>query len=276
MAEDNVINVTDVASKGVVFDTPPISLSPNIFTDVRNVRFKDGAIRKIEGELLLNNITSDLTGSGQAFGKVRYLAVWENPNLQPTGCYYIFVVDYVLNNVTVGQKVYVQDHLGTKRDITPTTLNSGNGFGYTVSGWQHTLFTGGFAFIINNGIDKPHYILDAAGNTAIANLVLAELPGWDSYNVDQPVISDVWNTGEREVFDIGQRVDFSLNSIIVTVAGASRAAEAGTPAGSNTSNAANFVPGVYPGYASLPTVTSSKFQIYTDANTNTTVVMLAD
>ena len=53
----------------------------------RNVRFKDGAIRKMEGELLLNNITSDLNaGAGQAFGKVRYFAVWENPNRQPTRC----------------------------------------------------------------------------------------------------------------------------------------------------------------------------------------------
>lgn len=47
MAEDidNIINVTDVASKGVVFDTPPVALAPNIMTNVRNVRFRDGAIR---------------------------------------------------------------------------------------------------------------------------------------------------------------------------------------------------------------------------------------
>ena len=44
MAED--LNIVDIASKGVVKDTPPIALAPNIFTDVRNVRFKDGAIRK--------------------------------------------------------------------------------------------------------------------------------------------------------------------------------------------------------------------------------------
>jgi len=271
MAEGNVINVTEVAKMGVVFDTPPVALAPNIFTDARNVRFKDGAIRKMEGELLLNNITSDL--SSGLFGRVRYFATWENPNRQPLGCYYIWVVDYLSAiGVTLGQKVYIQDHLGTKRDITPSTLNSGNGFKFTPDGWQHTLFTGGFAFILNNGLDKPHYILDTAGNTDIANIVLAELPGWDSYNVNQSVISDTWNTGEQEVFDLGQKVDFALNTIEITVAGATKAAEAGTPAGSNTPNATNFVPGAYPAYASLPSVTSSKFQIYTDAATNSTVV----
>jgi hypothetical protein len=274
MAEESIINVTDVASKGVVIDTPPIALAPNVFTDARNVRFKDGAIRKMEGELLLNTISSDLTGSGQAFGKVRYFAVWENPNRQPLGVYYLWVVDYILNDVTVGQKVYIQDHTGVKRDITPTTLNSGNGFKFTTSGWQHTLFSGGFTFIINNGLDKPHYILDTAGNTDIANIVLAELPGWDSYNVDQDVLSDTWNTGDSLVFDLGQKIDFSLNEIIVTVATASRAAEAGTPAGTGTTNTINFVPGALPATASLPSVTASKFQIYTDVATNTTVAYI--
>jgi hypothetical protein len=83
---DNVINVTDVAKMGVVFDTPPVALAPNVFTDARNVRFKDGAIRKMEGELLLNNITEDLGPSNEEFGKVRYFAVWENPNKQPLAC----------------------------------------------------------------------------------------------------------------------------------------------------------------------------------------------
>ena len=61
---------------------------------------------------------------------------------------------------------------------------------------------------------------------------------------------------------------------VVTVATAAKAAEAGTPAGTGTTNTTNFVPGTLPAYASLPTVTSSKFQIYTDTNTNTTVVYI--
>ena len=272
---DEVINIVDVASKGVVIDTPPIALGPNLFTDARNVRFKDGAIRKMEGELLLNTITSDLNaGTGKTFGKVRYFAVWENPNRQPLGCYYIFVVDYLINSITVGQKVYIQDHLGTKRDITPGSLNSGNGFKFTTSGWQHTLFSGGFTFIINNGLDTPYYILDTPGNTSITNMVLAELPGWDSYNVNQDVIEDTWITDDSKVFDLGQKVNFALNEIVLTVASASKVAEAGNPTGSGTSNTINFVPGALPVYASLPSVNTGKFQIYTDLNTNTTVVLI--
>jgi len=270
MAED--LNIVDIASKGVVKDTPPIALAPNIFTDVRNVRFKDGAIRKMEGELLLNNITDELTGS-LSHGKVRYFAAWQDPNLQPTGCYYIFVVDLLNNNIIVGQKVYIQDHLGTKRDITPSTLNSGNGFTFTTDGWMHTLFNGGFTFIINNGIEKPHYIKDTPGNTNINNIVLAELPGWDSYNVAQTTHSDTFSTGDSNVFDLGQKVDFTANSISVTGT-TTKNAQGGTPAGSGTVNGTNFVPGALPG--STPSVTGDNFQIYTDASTNTTVVVIGN
>ena len=267
MAEDT-ISVVDIASQGVVIDTPPVALAPNVFTDVRNIRFKDGAIRKITGEILLNNITSDLTAPGEEFGEVRYFAVWDNPNLAPSGCYYIFVVDYIRNNIIIGQKVYIQNHLGTKKDITPDHFPDGMSF--TTSGWQHTAFAGGFAFILNNGLDHPHYILDPSGNTDINNIVLADLPGWDNYNVQQQVVTDTWRTGDSELFDVGQKVDFALNSITVTVGGAARTAEAGTPPGTGTTNTANFIPGLLP--STLPSVSTSKFQIYTDPLTNTTVV----
>jgi hypothetical protein len=270
---DEIISVTDVASKGVVIDTPPVALAPNIFTDVRNVRFKDGAVRKMEGELLLNNVSVTL-GSG-TIGKIRYFAVWENPNRQPFGCYYIFVTDYIsAAGVTLGQKVFIQDHTGsTIRDVTPASLNSGNGFKFTTSGWQHTLFSGGFAFIINNGLDKPHYILDTAGNTNINDIVLAELPGWDSYNVEQQVFKDTYNASSTTVFDLGQKVDFTVNSIVVTGTN-NKAAQAGTPAGTGTVNGTNFVPGTLPG--TIPTVSGNHFQTYTDASTNTTVIVLGN
>jgi len=267
MAEDT-ISVVDIASKGVVIDTPPVALAPNVFTDVKNIRFKDGAIRKVTGEILLNNITSDLTAPGEEFGEIRYFAVWDNPNLAPSGCYYIFVVDYIRNNIIIGQKVYIQDHLGTKKDITPSHFPDGMSF--TTSGWQHTAFAGGFAFILNNGLDHPHYILDPSGNTDINNIVLADLPGWDSYNVQQNVVTDTWRTGDSTLFDVGQKIDFALNTISVTVGAGASTAEAGTPAGTGTPNAANFIPGILP--STLPSVSTNKFQIYTDPLTNTTVV----
>ena len=78
---------------------------------------------------------------------------------------------------------------------------------------QHDIII--FTFIINNGIDKPHYILDNAGNTDINNLVLAELPGWDSYNVEQTIVDDTYVTGSINVFDLGQKVDFSQKLALI-------------------------------------------------------------
>jgi hypothetical protein len=270
MAEET-ISVTDIASQGVIIDTPPVALAPNVFTNVRNVRFKDGAVRKISGELLLNNIVEDLVPANELFGQVRYFAVWENPNKAPHGCYYVWVVDYVRAGITVGQKVYIQDHTGTKKDITPASMT--DGFAFTTHGWQHTLFSGGFSFIINNGIDKPHYILDAPGNTNINNITLAELPGWDSYNVQQIVHSDTYLSGNSTVFDLGQKVDFTANEILVTGTHV-KTAQAGSPAGSGTVNGTNFVPGALPG--TIPTVSGNNFQIYTDTNTNTTVIVIGN
>ena len=214
MAEE-VISVTGIAEMGVVKDSPPIALAPNVFTDVKNVRFRDGAVTKISGEVLLNNITEDLVPANETFGKIRYIASWENPNISPNAVYYIFVVDYIRANVTVGQKIYIQDHLGNKKDLTPDSLP--DGFIYTPSEWQHTLFAGGFAFIINNGLNHPQYILDTPGNTDINNIVLADLPGWDLYSVEQTAIEDTWNTNDSYLFDTGQKIDFTINELVVTV-----------------------------------------------------------
>jgi hypothetical protein len=58
---NEVLPINDLAKVGLVFDTPPVSLPANAFTDGKNIRFRDGAVRKMEGEVLLNNITDDLT-----------------------------------------------------------------------------------------------------------------------------------------------------------------------------------------------------------------------
>ena len=72
--------------------------------------------------------------------------------------------------------------------------------------WQHTFFQGGFALIINNGIDAPQYILDTDGNVVIDNVPnFATLPGWESYNVEDIAISDTFNEDiETRTFDYGR------------------------------------------------------------------------
>jgi hypothetical protein len=322
MAEDNdnIISVVDVAKMGVVIDTPPVALAPNIMTDVRNVRFKDGAIRKIEGEILLTDLELD-TGipTGYKLGDVQYLAVWEEPSIAPDQCYYITVRDFILNSsgLTLGQKVFVQNAIKStdtgylRRDITPpigtalitttgitatqasiggtvltvsdatgislqdyvvgvgipfgarvTNINSLDitiskgitealsttavsfdklyaGFSVSYDGWGHTLFNGGFAFVLNNGIDRPYHIKLQPEASAITDIELLELPGWDSYYGHADPVEDTWqeDTDLRPVYATGQDIDFTLNTLYVTkVTGTTTTVlipEAGSPAGTN-------------------------------------------
>jgi len=374
MAEDidNIISVTDVASKGVVFDTPPVALAPNIMTNVRNVRFKSGAIRKMEGELLLTNLElDDNVPTGYKLGAVQYFAVWEEPSISPTQCYYITVRDFVLKSteVVVGQKVFIQNAIKStdsgylRRDITPpigteldtttgltatqatvgsTTItvsaNTGiqvgyyveavgipagtrvteingtditidkgtdevlssttitfklySGFSVSYDKWGHTLFGGGFAFVLNNGVDSPYHIKLNPEASAITDIELLRLPGWDDYFGQGETIKDVWSADSAlvPVFAIGQEVDFESNSLLVKkiTSGTTTVLEpeAGTPAGSNPPPSgstpptqsndfripSNFVPGAYPGNSNLPSVTSGSYQIYYNEDTGITVL----
>ena len=79
-----IIPINDIASAGVVVDMPAVSLAENIFTDCLNVRFRDGAVRKMEGE---EAITTPFTDS------ILYVAFWNNPNLGAGTGYYIVVTN---------------------------------------------------------------------------------------------------------------------------------------------------------------------------------------
>ena len=70
--------------------------------------------------------------------------------------------------------------------------------------WQHTLFNGGFTFIINNGVERPQYVTDPQDNIDVTRLALASLPGWDSYEVNELVLSDTFASTSARVFDTGQ------------------------------------------------------------------------
>ena len=52
-----VIPLTDLASMGVMLDAASSSLPPNAFSNVSNVRFNAGAVRKMEGELAISLTT---------------------------------------------------------------------------------------------------------------------------------------------------------------------------------------------------------------------------
>ena len=48
-----VVPITNLPQFGVVKDTPTVGLAPNVFTDVRNMRFRDMAAWKMKGEIAL-------------------------------------------------------------------------------------------------------------------------------------------------------------------------------------------------------------------------------
>lgn len=198
-----IISIDDIASAGVVKDIPAVSLKENVFTDVLNVRFRDNAVRKMLGE---QAITTPFTDS------VVYVAFWDTPNL-PAGTGYYIVVTNDGSNDTIR---------AIKNDGNQTihTLKSSITQGGT---YQHTLFTGGFAFIINNGIDRPFYMIDTPGNTNVASLDMFELPGWDSYNVNETVVSTIYDSNSMTLdFNLGQTItlngqNFVNKEILVTI-----------------------------------------------------------
>src|SRR6056300_576847 len=79
-----IIPINDIASAGVVKDMPAASLAQNIFTDCLNVRFRDGAVRKMEGEEAITTPFSD---------NIIYVAFWDTPNLASGTGYYIVVIN---------------------------------------------------------------------------------------------------------------------------------------------------------------------------------------
>ena len=238
-----VIPINDIASAGVVIDVPAVSLAQNIFTDCLNVRFRDGAVRKMKGEEAITTPFSD---------PIVHLAFWDNPNLAAGSGYYIVVT----NNGST-DSIYAIKNDGTQ---TINTLKTG----ITQGGvWQHTLFNGGFSFIINNGIIKPLYIQDIPGNTSIAALDMYDIPGWDSYYANEEIVSTVWDSANQTLdFDLGQIVDFTNKEVTCTIVnsetGTIRNYAKFTALGSNSDDADGN--------------NQTTFTCSLDANTNTTIV----
>ena len=230
---DQVVPITQLADTGVILDTPPVSLPPNAFTNARNVRFKDGAVRKMEGEVDIFENVRDLfsivttrDSSIFRYGELQFLAWWPSPNqtVQDSG-YYVFVVEDLETTNIVHRAFAMLPGATVIIDSNNTTTATFNGIadispsaGYSRQGkWQHTLFNGGFTFILNNGIQRPQYITDAEGNLDVNNLSLADLPGWDSYQVNELLLRDTFLSATSTlVFDTGQTRENNVTQYIVT------------------------------------------------------------
>jgi len=239
-----VIPIEDIASAGVIKDLPAASLAANIFTDCLNVRFRDNAVRKMTGETA---ITTPFTDS------IVYIAFWDNPNLAAGTGYYIVVTNDGSNDKITAIK---NDGNQTVKVLKASVTQGGT--------WQHTLFNGGFTFIINNGIDKPLYIQDVSGNTNIANLSMYDLPGWDSYYSNEEVVSTVFDPENQTLdFDFGQLIDFSKKEATMIVVDTA------------TNAIRNFAKFIALGTNSTKedgTTTQTTFTASTNTATNTTII----
>ena len=200
---EQVLPVQGLHTVGVIRDMPPISLPPNAFTDVLNVRFDNGSVSKMPGErdIISSTVLSGITGD------IVHIANWVNPNISPLQNYYL-----VVGRSNSMDTIYV-----VSTDATVALRNTGVSVP-AVGDWHHTVFQGGYAIVLNNGTARPLYILDETGNSDIANLNMYELPGWDSYHANETTIDDVYNSDIHiPEFDLGRLVNFDIEQVIVDV-----------------------------------------------------------
>jgi len=312
-----IIPITNLPEFGVVKDPPTVGLAPNLFTDAKNIRFRDMAAWKMKGDTALTadlNPTMPTTGGGASHtytaGEIVFITWWNNPNLVPSNStYYVFIIEQKHGSVIVGHRTFLYKIDGTINDVTPSFGRTISGVNYTDAGfsadnnntgtgenkgnWQATEFAGGFCLIINNGIQAPYYIMDTTDNTTIGDVPnFSKLPGWESYNSAPKVLeatvqlayglSGVTPENPR-LFDLGQKIDFTKNTLHVTKQTPNEtttncAPIAGTaPAGSNAPSggviATNFVPGDLPATPATSANNNFQYAIYNNPDTNTTNIV---
>ncbi len=140
--------INNLGSGGLNKDTSPMLLPPNVFTDVNNVRFRNGSVETITGEILGRTLPIAAN-----FG-----THWRRP-------------DQGYNIFALNGYVYRVDSAGNS-----SVMLSSNDSVYNSSDWQSTQFNGGYAIVINNGTSTPLYCLYGS---ATAQNTFQPLPNWN-------------------------------------------------------------------------------------------------
>ena len=188
-----ILPVTQLDTQGLVVDRPPVSAPPQALSVVRNVRFKDGAIRKSEGEEFI-------TATGIP-GNMVYLVYWKT--VKNLAGYYMVVTEDAGES-----KLYAVPATGGASRY----LGKVSGVGYD---WDHTIFQGGYTFILNSQQHTPWYVTEE-GYT-INNLTIYVLPAFGEYNLDVPLVDYIYNNSNTQNFDIGIVLDFNYYSLNIHV-----------------------------------------------------------
>jgi hypothetical protein len=194
-----VIQFDNLAQVGLIKDTPDLTLPQSAFSDVLNVRFRNNAIRKIEGEVGLGNF-------GNGSNDIIFVTYWANPNLTLNNGYYVYVYS---DGVT--DTVAMRSVTGDTVNVLYTEDSGGN--------WQSTVFQGGYILILNNGKDVPKYLSDKTGNTDISDIQAYDLVGWnDDYSTLEEVVNLTYNndTDTRD-YSLGLEVDFTTTRVLAYI-----------------------------------------------------------
>jgi hypothetical protein len=212
---DTITPISALDTVGLNKDRPPVSLPPNAFTDALNVRFRHGAVSKLNGEKQIDWMTPEYLGYSN--GEFIFITEWTNPNLGDNNSYYIIVVRDQVNSPPTDYLFLVKALPG---DLTNPEYNE-IGSTTNLGKWQSTLFQGGFSIILNNGIDIPYYLIDTEEGIAFADFELKEIPGWDSYFGVQKILDvtrDQTETGDATtgpVLSLGRLIDFTTEKLLV-------------------------------------------------------------
>jgi hypothetical protein len=146
----NIVPVENIGQAGLIKDTESILLPPNAFSDVLNVRLRNGSVGTMPGETLFKTVAL-----GPDYG-----LHWTRPDIRGT--------------------LFIKDGTAILLDAEGNlTFNPGSG-SYPDSRWQIDKFGGGYAIYINNGKSTPLYLL--AGDPA-ADTTFVEFPGWNYQGV---------------------------------------------------------------------------------------------
>ena len=123
-----------------------VLLPENVFTDAKNVRFRNGSVETILGESTFRSVSNN----------AEYGIHWNRPDAG----YTVLAKNGYINKVSA---------TGTE---TPLLASAS----YVGSKWQTDHFGAGYAIIFNNGTDTPLYALY---QDPLADAALQPFPGWN-------------------------------------------------------------------------------------------------
>lgn len=195
--------ILNLGNGGVSFDTPKVLLPENVFSDLRNVRFKNQSVGTITGEELYGNIVNspnygifwrrpegffNVFLRDDSFTIVDATAardtllglIWDVARIEttsscltaPTWQCAVFT-DLVADNVV---NTYSEAQLVLSEGIISTGGTSDTNAPYSARSWQSTTFNGGYAIVVNDGQRTPKY---ATYTTPIETFSFTDIPGWN-------------------------------------------------------------------------------------------------